>query len=129
MSMLWFIFGAVLGGLIEMVIQHPFEDLVEKRFQQVLHTGIYRKLYFKTIDYQTLEKALKKAVSEYNFDYAKILLKQMEWFVEEKSQEEKKAAIEIAENDYKQDLKNIAKVKRTKSSQEYIENENQWKKK
>lgn len=128
MGILLFILGAVLGGVIEMFIQHPFEDIVEKRFQQLLHTGIYRKLYFKTVNYEALQKTLIKAIKEYNFDYAKIIMKQLEWFIEEKASEEKREAKELANKDYHRDLKNISKFKGNKNSQQYREDKNKWEK-
>ena len=126
MSILLFLLGAVAGGLIEMVIQHPWEELVEKRFQQILNMGVYRKYYFMTVDYPTLKERLKTAIDEYNFEYAKMLLKQMEWFIEEQSVEERKKAKTEARLDYQKDLKKINDFKGTEKDDVYNEKENKW---
>lgn len=129
MSVLLFFLGAVAGGLIEMVIQHPWEELVEKRFQQILNMGVYRKYYFMTIDYNVLKDRLKTAIEEYNFDYAKMLLKQMEWFIDEQSAEEKKKAKAEAEIDYQKDLRKIKDFKGTEKDDVYNEKDNKWEQK
>jgi len=129
MNILLFVLGAAVGGLIEMVIQHPWEDIVEKRFQQILNLGVYRKYYFMTIDYPTLKERLKTAIDEYNFEYAKMLLKQMEWFIEEKAEEEKRKAKDEAHIDFYKDLKNIDGFKGTENKEIYNEKENKWEKK
>ena len=126
MGIFIFLLGAMMGGIIEMIIQHPWEDLVEKRFQQILHTGIYRKMYFKVVNFETLKVRLVEAIGEYNFDYAKMLLKQMEWFIEEKTQEEKEEARKLARQDYKKDKEIIDTFKGNKTPQQYRENENKW---
>ena len=128
MGILLFILGAFAGAFIQLLIEHPFEELIEKRFQQLLHTGIYRKFYFLTVDYKTLQEKLQDAVSEFNFDYAKILLKQMEWFVEEKTNKEKQEAKEIAQKDYENDLNKIKNLKGDSKPQHYLESENKWEK-
>jgi hypothetical protein len=128
MNLLLFVLGAVAGGLIEMVIQHPWEELVEKRFQQILNMGVYRKYYFMTIDYNVLKERLKTAIEEYNFDYAKMLIKQMEWFIEEKAGEEKKKAQDEARLDFHKDIKNIETYKGSAEEEKYNEKENKWEK-
>ena len=127
--MISFILGAIFGGLIEMIIQHPFEELVEEKFQQILHIGVYRKLYFKTVDFEFLKKRMVEALDNYDFDYAKILLKQMEWFIKEKTLEERREAREEADKDFKDDLANIGEFKGDSSPYKYKEDINKWIKK
>jgi len=126
MGILSFVFGAIVGGMIEMIIQHPWEDMVEKRFQQLLHTGLYKKLYFKTVDYELLKTRLIEAIDKYDFEYAKLLLKQLEWFIEEKTEEEKEEARKIAKADYDKDLHIIGDFKGKKTPQDYKEEDNKW---
>lgn len=122
-----FIIGAVVGGIIELVVQHPFEDLVEKKFQQIMHIGVYRKLFFQNTDYNELKRKLVKAINQYDFEYAKIVLKQLEWFIEEKTNEEKGEAKKLAQEDYGKDLTLINKFKGNKTKSKYIEDKNLWK--
>lgn len=127
-EIIFLIIGAAIGAFLQLLIESPFEEIIEKRFQQILHIGIYRKYYFKTVDYKYLKNKLKKAIDEYNFEYAKILIKQLEWFVEEKADNEKIKAQEEAQKDFQQDLCNIEKIKKSHLNQEYQENKNKWRK-
>jgi len=126
MGFFTFVLGAVFGALIQFVLETPFEEFVEKRFQQILHTGVYKKLYFKTVTYDLLKKRLVHALGEYDFKYANILLDQMEWFIDEKTQEEQKAARVEAQKDYHKDLTIIHKEKGQAGSRVYEEKKNKW---
>jgi len=128
MEWLYLIIGSVLGAGAQLLLEHPFEELAEKRFQQILHTGIYRRMYFQTVSYANLKKSLAKAIKEYDFDTAMNCLKRMEWFVEEKTREEKITARKEAGKDYSKDLKIIAKFKGNSNRNKYQESANKWEK-
>lgn len=125
-NLILFILGAAFGGVIEMLVQTPFEELVSKRFQQILHTGVYRKLYFQTVDFEQLKKKLIESVDNYDFDYVRILVKQMEWFIEEKTAREKRTARETARKDFRKDISLINKFKGNKNPAKYVEPHNKW---
>ena len=126
MGILIFVLGSVFGAVVQFVLETPFEEFVEKRFQQILHTGVYKKLYFKTVTYELLKKRLVHALGEYDFKYANVLLDQMEWFIDEKTREEQRVAREDAQKDYHKDLAIIQKEKGKAKDRVYKESKNVW---
>jgi len=119
-----FIGGAFLGALFQVLIQPPWEDLVEKRFSQWLGLGIYK--HMGIAKWSVLLKNLQHALKTYDFKYAHTIIDKMEWFVTNKTKKERGEATKAAQNDYEKDLKNIRLHKGVKEPHRYVEDTNKW---
>ena len=129
MEWIWFVLGAVGGALVQFVLETPWEEYVERRFQKIIGIGIYRQAFMQAMSFEELEKRLKGAIKNYEFEYCRNLIDRMELFIEEKSEQEKKKAYKEALLDYETDKKRIRDFKGNKRPSQYNEKRNQWIKK